>query len=773
MTRQVGKSIPRVSASELAAGRRRFSEDLPLDRPLVLRVFRSTRAHARLFGVEVEKACRIQGVVGVLTAKDVPGKNIYGLINKDQPLLAHEKVRFVGEAIALVAAENEEAAGMGLAAIEVGYEDLPALFDPEAALTEGAPMVHAKGNLLCRKVVRKGNAGKALAECHVVVKRTYRTPHLEHSYLEPDAGIGFVDHDGTLVIQASTQNPHYDHKEVCDILGLEDDQVRIVQAATGGGFGSKLDLTVQGFIGLALYHFRRPVRLSYSREEVCLATPKRHPMTMEIETGADRNGKLVAVRARLLCDTGAYASYGLAVATRAAVHVTGPYEVENVDAESLCVYTNHPVAGAMRGFGVPQAAVAHESQMDILARELGMDPLEIRKINALRPGALTATSQRLKDSVGILKTLEAVEPYYVEAMRTWKEREPQGHIKRGIGIGSMWYGIGNTGVQNPSTARVEMKPDGRVTLFTGAADIGQGSSTVLSQIAAEILGLEPGGIHLVVADTLCTTNAGATSASRQTYISGNAVKDASLKLADVLLTEAVDVLKTPKSSLVMEDGFVVDSIHSDRRVPLTKLAARAHERGRPLVWQGYFDPVTTPLDAETGQGVPYATYAFASHIALVEVDVDTGEVRISRIVAAHDVGRAVNPLNVEGQIQGGIAMGIGFALMEEFIPGKTSSMADYHIPTSLDMPEIVPIIVEDREPSGPFGAKGVGEPALIPTAPAVVNAVSDALGERVYRLPATPERVREAAMKKCSVFSVQGSGFGEISSKQRQTTRLE
>jgi CO/xanthine dehydrogenase Mo-binding subunit len=745
MPRYIGKSIPRVGALELAAGRRRFSEDIPLERPLVLRLFRSSKAHARLVKVNVERALTVPGVVGVLTAKDVPGKNLYGLINKDQPLLAHEKIRFVGEAIALVAAENDDAAEKGRDAIDVVYEDLPPLFDPEAALKPEAPRIHAKGNLLYRRVLRKGDADKALAECPVVVKRTYFTPHLEHSYLEPDAGAGYMDGAGILVIHASTQNPHYDHKEVCDILGLKDEEVRIVQAATGGGFGSKLDLTVQGFIGLALYHFRRPVRLIYSREEVCLVTPKRHPMKMELETGANRDGKLVALRARLLCDTGAYASYGLAVATRAAVHATGPYEIGNVEVESLCAYTNHPIAGAMRGFGVPQIAVAHEAQMDLLAEELKMDPLEIRRINSLKTGTVTATGQVLKHSVGISKTLEAIQPFYETAKRNWTSGETQGHLKRGVGIGSMWYGIGNTGVQNPSTARVEMDPDGRVTLFTGAADIGQGSSTVLAQIAAETLGLELSRIHLVVADTQFTTNAGATSASRQTYISGNAVRDASLKLADVLLTEAVDVLKTPKSLLILEDGFAVDSRHSDRRVPLEKLAARAHDRGRPLVWQGFFDPETTPLDGETGQGVPYATYAFASHLALVTVDIRTGEVRVSKIVAAHDVGRAVNPLNVEGQIQGGVGMGIGFALMEEFIPGKTSSMGEYHVPTSLDMPEIVPIIVEDPEPSGPFGAKGVGEPALIPTAPAVLNAIADALGKRVYRLPANPERVREAA----------------------------
>jgi len=659
-------------------------------------------------------------------------------------------VRFPGEAIAMVAAESEEAAQAGLDRIRVRYEDLPIISDPETALKGGAPLIHDKGNLLLQRKLQKGNASEALKQCYTVVKRTYRTPHLEHSYLEPDAGAGFVDEDGTLVIYASTQNPHYDHQEVCAILGLPDERVRIIQAATGGGFGSKLDLTVQGYIGLALHHFRQPVRLVYSRDEAFLATAKRHPMEMEFETGSSKEGKLIALRGRIVCDTGAYASYGIAVATRAAVHATGPYEIENVDLESLCVYTNNPFAGAMRGFGVPQIAFAHESQMDLLADELGLDPLEIRKINALRPGARTGTGQELTKSVGILKVLEQIEPYYLAAKREWAGSGHPVPFKKGVGLASMWYGIGSTGVQNPSSAKVEVDQDGKITLFTGAADIGQGSSTVLSQIAAEVLGVAPPEIRLVSADTKLTSNAGTTSASRQTYISGCAVRDASLKLADVLLTEAVDVLKAPKDSLVLEDGFVLDSRHSDNRASLSKIARRAQLKGIPLAWQGYFDPVTTPLDPQTSQGVPYATYAFACHLALLAVDVETGEVRVSRIVAAHDVGRAINPQNVEGQIQGGVAMGLGFALTEEYVPGKTLSMGDYHVPTSLDMPQITPIIVEDKEPSGPYGAKGVGEPALIPTAPAILNAIADALGERIYTLPAHLERVRESAMKHAS-----------------------
>jgi CO/xanthine dehydrogenase Mo-binding subunit len=460
-----------------------------------------------------------------------------------------------------------------------------------------------------------------------------------------------------------------------------------------------------------------------------------------MERGVGRDGRLLALKARIICDTGAYASYGIAVATRAAVHASGPYEIENVEVESLCVYTNNPTAGAMRGFGAPQIAVAHESQMDILAHELGMDPLEIRRINALRPSASTATGQKLEASVGILKTLDAIEPYYRSAKGHWKQQGTTSNHKRGIGIGAMWYGIGNTGVQNPSTARIEMAPEGYVTLYTGAADIGQGSSTVLTQIASEILGLEPSKMLLVAADTQCTTNAGATSASRQTYISGNAVKEAAEKLADVLLTEAADVLKRPKASLVLKEGFAMDKGDPQKKVPLPKLAHRAHVRGRPLTWQGHFDPDTTPLDAETGQGNPYATYAYACHLALAAVDPGTGEVRVSKVVAAHDVGKAIHPQSVEAQIHGGVIMGLGFALMEKYKPGKTSSMADYPIPTSVDIPEIITIIIEDEEPTGPFGAKGVGEPALIPTAPAILNAVADALGERIYRLPANPESV--------------------------------
>ncbi|MFH1930512.1 MAG: xanthine dehydrogenase family protein molybdopterin-binding subunit [Pseudomonadota bacterium] len=743
----IGKNILRIGAVERLKGEPIFSADMELEHPLRLNVLRSTRAHARIVKIDIEGALKVKGVVRVFTASDVPGSNLTGIINKDRPLLVSDKVRFVGDAIALIAAENEQAAEKGVNAINVVYEDLPAVFDPEEALKDSAPKIHEKGNLLFTRKVKKGNIDKAFENCQAVVEKTYQTSCLEHTYLEPDAGAGYVERDGTIVIFASTQNPHYDHSEVVSILGVEDEKVRIIQAATGGGFGSKLDLNVQGFIGLALYHLKRPVRYVYSREEAFLATAKRHPLTMIVKTGADSKGSLLAMRARIICDTGAYASYGIAVASRSAVHATGPYEIENVDIEALCVYTNKPFSGAMRGFGAPQMAFANESQMDLLAKELNMDPLEIRRVNIFKQGSETATGQKLTESVGILECLDAIQPYYKDAMKNWRTAESSPFKRKGVGIGAMCYGIGNTGMRNPSTARVEIDPAGSVTLYTGCADIGQGSTTVLAQIAAETLGLETDAIQLVVGDTKYTTNAGATSASRQTYISGNAVKEAAEKLRELLMTGAVDVLKVGKASLMLDSGFVADSNDNAKRVSFSKLATRAYKKGLPFVCQGYFDPETVPLNTETGQGVPYATYAFACHLAFVTVDTMTGEVSVEKIVAAHDVGKAIYPEGVIGQICGGVAMGVGFALMEDYMHGQTESMKDYFIPTCKDMPEVIPIIVESREPTGPFGAKGVGEPALIPTAPAILNAINDALGERIYSLPANLERVLEASIK--------------------------
>ncbi len=745
--RTIGKSIPRKGGVEKVKGEPVYAADIELENPLILQVRRSDHAHALVGEIRVEEALKIEGVKGVFTAADIPGVNLIGIINKDQPLLAADRVRSLSDAVALVAAVTEEAAIKGAAAIQVEYEKLPEVFDPVEALKEDAPQIHEKGNLLLERKVVQGDTESAFKAAHSVIEKEYTTSSIEHNYIEPDAGAGYVDEDGCLTIYASTQNPHYDHKELVTLLGLEDEQVRIIQAATGGGFGSKLDLNVQGYIGLAMHHLQCPVRYVFSREEAYLATGKRHPFIITVKTATDKDGKLLAMKMRAICNTGAYGSYGMAVASRSAVHATGPYNIENVDIEVKCVYTNHTFCGAMRGFGAPQMALAHESQLDLHAEALGVDPLAIRSLNGMKVGLKSGTGQLLTASVGFQECLDAVSPHYEDAKENWLNSGTDPFKRRGIGLGGMWYGIGNTGVQNPSTARVVMGADGSVTVFTGCAELGQGSTTILCQIAAEILGLDPADIKMVVGDTKYTTNAGATSASRQTYISGNAVKDAVTNLATVLLTEAVNRLRAPKNSLIFDNGDVVVSTNPEVRVGVAKLARRIHEKGGSLSWQGYFDPETVPLDPKTGAGVPYATYAYACHMAQVEVDVLTGEVTVERVVAAHDVGRAIHPENVVGQICGGVAMGLGFALMEEFENGKTESMKDYHLPTVSDVPEVVPIIVESPEPTGPFGAKGVGEPALIPTAPAIVNGISAALNQRIYSLPASLERVIEASIE--------------------------
>ncbi|MCK5683229.1 xanthine dehydrogenase family protein, partial [bacterium] len=734
--KSIGKNIQRRDVLEKLKGEAKFCADIELKNPLILKVLRSSRHHAVIKKIDVTKAMALPGVVRVFTATDIPGKNLMGIINKDQPLLADDKVRSKADPVAIVAAQTNEIALKAIEAINVTYKDLEPIFNIENALAPDAPKIHEKGNTLFTRKVKKGDTKTAFKDCHTIVEKQYKTHAIEHNFIEPDAGAGYVDKDGTLVIYASTQNPHYDHKEVVGLLALKDEQVRIIQATTGGGFGSKLDLNVQGFIGLALYHLKQPVRCVYTREESYLATAKRHPFIINMKTGSDKNGKLLAVKMRAYCNTGAYGSYGIAVATRTAVHGTGPYVIDNVDMECACIYTNQTFSGAMRGFGAPQMAFAHESQMDLLAQKLKIDPMEIRVINGLKKGSINGTGQKLVESVGFQKCLESVKPYYDKASQDWVTKKVSPFIKRGIGLGGMWYGIGNTGVQNPSTAKIEMDPKGNITLFTGCADIGQGSTTVLAQIAGEVLGVTPESIQMVVGDTKFTTSAGATSASRQTYISGNAVKEAAEKLAAVLLTEGSNKFKVSKALLEFGDHSLQVSGNKDKTVDFAWLADKISKKGGCLSWQGYFDPETIPFDPETGQGSPYATYAFACQLAFVEVDILTGEVNVKKIIAAHDVGCAIHPENVIGQICGGVAMGVGFALMEEFEYGKTQSMKDYHIPTCVDMPEVVPIIIEDREPTGPFGAKGVGEPALIPTAPAILNAVSHALGKRIYNLPA-------------------------------------
>jgi CO/xanthine dehydrogenase Mo-binding subunit len=746
----VGKSVRRVGALERVLGEAKFSDDFLVDGILHLKILRSQEHHARIKAIDAEGTSKLPGVARVFTARDIPGRNRVGTITKDQPVLAEDRVRFIGDPIALIAAETEDLAEEALTYVKVDYEAIESILTPERALEEGAPKIHENGNLLARRLVTKGDIRRGFQEADILADQTYTTSRVDQAYLETDAGFAYVDDVGRIVLYVSTQNPHYDQAEVASVLGLELDRIRVIQSATGGGFGSKLDVSVQCYLGLAAFHLKRPVKLVYTREEVFTATSKRHPLKIHYKTGATKEGKLTAIDVRILGDTGAYASYGATVATRVAVHATGPYEVPHFRAESIMVYTNNSWAGAMRGFGVPQLAFAHESQMDMMAEKLGMDPIDFRLMNILREGSSTGTGQILQASVGIGKTLERLKGW-MDGKRG-KEfssagRHEGGRVARGIGVASMWYGVGNTGIANPSTAQIEIDRQGNIVLFTGTADIGQGSDTVLLQIAAEELGVEPDTIGLVRADTALTTLAGATSASRQTYISGNAVKIACMNLKEILFKEAREHFDTWDGELFLEEGSIVSRDVPKISIPVADVAARVHREGRTLRGEGLFDPETTKLDPETGQGNPYGTYAFASHLAEVEVDRETGEVTVRRVIAAHDVGKAINPMNVIGQINSGVAMGLGLALTEAFVPGETNSFLNYFVPTIQDIPEIVPIIVEDEEPTGPFGAKGIGEPALIPTAPAILNAIADALGARIHDLPASLERVRKSVQQ--------------------------
>ncbi len=742
--RQVGIEIPKMDALEKALGEAKYGADLPSGKPLYLKVVRSPRPHAKIVQIEKEEALRVPGVERVFTAKDIPGRKLVGIIAKDQPVLAWDRVRYIGDPVALVAAETEEAAEEAARKIAVAYEDLPFATRPEEALALDAPLIHEKGNLLLEFNVTKGDVQTGFRAAEIVIDETYTTTWVDHAYLEPDAGISYLDDEGRITVVCPTQNVHYDQKEVAALLALPLEKVRIVQCATGGGFGGRLDITVQCLLALAAFYLKKPVKIVYSREEVFQVTSKRHPLRIQYKSGVRRDGTLTAVEVDILGDTGAYASYGATVAIRSAVHATGPYQVPNVKVRSRMVYTNNSWSGAMRGFGVPQMAFAHESQMDLLAKALGMDPIEIRLKNCLRIGSDTATGQTLVASVGIGETLRKVKRWR-DQMIISKDYPERPFIKRGIGVGSMWYGIGNTGIANPSTAQVEVDPNGEIRLFTGVADVGQGSDTVLLQIASEAIGLSVKEIHLIRADTSVTTDAGATSASRQTYISGNAILNAIKNLKGEAIKEAGQLLEMDEKDLFDEEGKIKARTCLTTSIPIGEVARRS---GRVLKGEGHFDPETTRLDPRTGQGAPYATYAFATHLAEVEVDTETGKVRVNRVIASHDVGKAIHPKNVIGQITGGVAMGTGFALMEEFVPGETTSFVNYLIPTSKDVPGVIPILVEDEEPTGPFGAKGVGEPALIPSAPAILNAIADAIGQRVYRLPANLERVLEAVQKK-------------------------
>ncbi len=594
---------------------------------------------------------------------------------------------------------------------------------------------------LIEGVVRSGAGAKAFADCAAVAEGCFTTAFVEHAYIEPEAG--WAERVGERVeIHVTTQSPYMDRDETARVLDVAPERVRIVPSACGGGFGGKLDLSVQPLLAVAAGLVERPVALVYERPESMASSTKRHPARIRARLGCDAEGRLLACTADADFDTGAYASWGPTVAGRVPVHATGPYRVPHVQARGRALLTNAPPSGAFRGFGVPQAAIAHEALMDDLAEQLGIDRLRFRLRNALRAGDRTATGQRLEASVGLAACLEALEPRWQHLLvKVDKFNSGVKKGKQGIGIGCMWYGIGNTALPHPSTIRLGLTRAGRLILYSGAVDIGQGSSTILVQIAADAIGVPAECFDLVTGDTDRTADAGKTSASRQTFVSGKAAERAARDLRALILRR---LNAGPDAVLELADRIViVNEAGHAQRLDLGRLEADAD--GVVLLGEGHFDPPSMPLD-DDGQGSPYPTYAFAAQIAHVQVDLELGTTRVLEMVAAHDVGRAINPTQVEGQIQGGIAQGLGMALMEEYLPGRTENLHDYLIPTVGDVPKVEVILIEDPEPLGPFGAKGVGEPGLVPTAPAILGAIRHATGVRITEVPALPHRLRAAIL---------------------------
>lgn len=749
----VGARLPRLDGVAKITGAEKFGADQYPPDCLWLRTVRSPHARASftLGDLDAFKRRHPQ-VVAVFSAKDVP-ENSFSVFPepKDQPVLAEHHVRMRGEAVLLIVGAMAAVQAIAESDIPITWQPEAALDTSEKALTATGDLLHdfAPENVLCRGRVVKGDVASSLRESAFMAEDEYRTGYVEHAYIEPEAGYAEVfDQLGEqrLRVFVCTQTPVMDRDEVARVLQLPKHLVHIVPSAIGGGFGGKLDVSVQPLLALAAWLLKRPVRTVYSRAESMQSTTKRHPSRIRARFACDAQGQLTALDFHGDFNTGAYASWGSTVANRVPVHSTGPYHVPNLRALTRAVFTNNAISGAFRGFGVPQAHIVTEALLDELAQKVGMDQLEFRLKNAIRVGQSTATGQVLTASVGMAQCLEALRPAWLGAQAMVKAFNRQaeagaGVLRRGVGIASMWYGIGNTVIANPSTMTGALRRNGRLFLYNGAQEIGQGSGTVMPQIFADAVGLPVALVDQVMGDTDLTEDAGKSSASRQTFVSGNAARFAGEDIRQQLL----QLLGLGPQARLSMAGTVLRGTEggAERHLDLGNLPANEH--GDLICGRGYFNPPTVPLDAN-GQGVPYACYGFAAQIAEVEVDIETGTVKVLHIHAAHDVGRAINPTQVEGQIHGGVAQGLGLALMEEYISGRTDNLHDYMIPTVGDIPPITVHIIEDREPLGPYGAKGVGEPALVATAPAILNAIYDAVGVRVRQIPATPDRVRRAIL---------------------------
>jgi len=742
----IGRRHLRPDAIEKVTGEAIFTDDIQLEGMLYAKVRRAGVPHAILTKLDASEAEALPGVAAVLTADDIPGVHNHGVVIQDWPVLVNvgEQIRYVGDAIAIVAAETEAIAVQAVELIQMEFTPLPVISGPVQSKGEGQPQIHENGNMLKHIKVRKGDVCAGFEAADVVLEHTFHTQTTDHMFMEPECSIAEPTPDGRLNVYVGSQIPYEDRSQVAEVLGWDKDRVRIVGQHMGGGFGGKEDIAGQIHAALAAWITQRPVKLLYDRRESMLAHPKRHATQIQVKIGAQKDGKILAVETELYGDTGAYASLGEIVMARATTHSAGPYEVSNVKADCYAMYTNNPPAGAFRGFGVTQSMFAIESMIDLLSEALEMDPVILRKMNALRPGSMTNTGQVLDDSVGLLECLEKLESelLIIDPEPFSPKPDPeQPHIIRSWGLAAAYKNTGlGDGTPDISHAELELFENGRFEVRSSAAEMGQGLVAVMQMVVSEELSTPSEDIDVLVMDTDLTPDGGPTTASRQTYVTGNAARHAAIALREGITAFLAEKNNLPPSTIYFKDGRV----HlGDKSLAFDDIAKYMIAAGHPpKTLYRYEAPETQPLG--TGGDMHFA-YSYAAQAAQVEVNTETGEVKVLQVIAATDVGSVINPLGLKGQIEGGVIMGVGHCLTEEFIVEEgrivTDRIAKYKVPGIMMTPEIKSIIVEQPTVDGPYGAKGVGEISSIPTTPAITNAIYNAVGVRIDRTPVDPNKL--------------------------------
>ena len=753
----IGKPKARHDAWDKVFGKTKYAEDFDMPGMLYGKVLRVKYPAAKILSIDTSDAESLPGVEAVLTARDVPNNETvtrFGQTHKVggfegmYRVLADKKTRYMGEGIALVAAETEEIAGKAAELIHVEYEPLPGVFDPVEAMKPGAYQVgESESNVICGYKVRKGDVEEGFAQSDIIVENTYRVPHVEHAYLEPESGVAWIDESGVINIRVSTQVIEH-FRGIAEVLGLPHNRVRVIAPMVGGGFGSKEDITVETYIALLTKKTGKPVKMTYTREESIIVTSKRHPFIMKYKTGVSKEGKLLALEAELISDAGGYVYLSPWVLLYANVMATGPYDITHVKVDTYTVLTNNTFTSANRGFGAPQVCFAYECQLDEIAKKLNLSPLDVRKKNYLKQGEAMATGRVLEYAVETEQTAENA----LEALgETSKPGSPTEKIGRGIASGMQSYGR-MVFLHDTSRSFVSIEMDGSVVIKCGVQDIGGGQASSLATITAEVLGIPMEDVTVFIGDTALTPLAGTTTATRQLYMSGNATLKAAREIRKNLLGKAGEMLEANPEDLEMGDRKVYVKGDPASSLPLDGVVKACAADGIPLYNVAQFNgPFRELIDFKTGQGQVFPDFTFGTHAIEVAVDTDTGQVRVLKFVACYDIGQAINRLSVEGQIEGGALYGLGYGLGEEIILEKgitlTPSFSEFLIPTSLDSPDVKPILVESGGGAGPFGAKGIGEPACVSIAPAVANAVCDAIGVRIYDIPLTPEKILKALKK--------------------------